>query len=394
MSELFWGHQSPEMQSEYINLLKVMGSLSNLFSDSTSPYLYYRGHENLFCEAFEAKNLSRGDVSYDAIKSGVGIGLKTFLNNNGQTFQKVAEFNSDSDLIRGIDNDYDIVLKIASLRNKRIQTTQNMTNTHASIYHLVTREPGKMNIVEASMDLIDLDSIKLSNKQSKNTIKFSDRYNEYSFSQSKNTLMQRFDTRQNSIIKQFKVEMLDNPFQLLKQMQTDIYFSETSKSYEDNHIILPLYSPRDNEVQEKSGLNQWNASGRTRNPNEVYIPIPAWIHDVYDDFFTYAKNRQSRGESAKDSPSFNVELPSGLIMKCKVAQAGGKALMSDPNKDLGKWILRDVLNLPEGTLVTMAMLDEIGIDSVKITKINDNNYLLDFMESGSFSKFEENNKIN
>jgi len=29
---------------------------------------------------------------------------------------------------------------------------------------------------------------------------------------------------------------------------------------------------------DKSGLNQWNARGRDRNPNEVYIPIPAEIH--------------------------------------------------------------------------------------------------------------------
>lgn len=134
MDEFFWYKQDRLHQTEYINLLKVMGSLSNLFSDSNSPYLYYRDHENLFCEAFEAKNLSRGDVSYDAIKDGVGVGLKTFLNNNGLTFQKVAEFNSDSDVIRGLDNEIEIVHKVASLRNKRIKTTQNMTDTHASIY--------------------------------------------------------------------------------------------------------------------------------------------------------------------------------------------------------------------------------------------------------------------
>lgn len=392
MTNLFWAQQSTEQKEEYIALLKIMGSLSNLFSESTSPYLYYRGHENLFTEAFEAKDLSRGDISYDAIKDGVGIGLKTFLNDNGRTFQKVAEFNSDSDIIREIDNNYDVVQKIGTLRNKRIKTTQTMTNTHASVYHLVTREPGKMNIIEAPMNLIDIDSIKLNKKQRRNTIKFSDRYNDYSFSLSKNTLMQRFDTRKEKSIVQFSVELLENPFDLLKSLQGDIVLADTEKPEEENYIILPLYSTRTGEVQKKSGLNQWNAKGRVRHPDEVYIPIPSWIHDVFDDFFVYTKNRKQRGESAKNSPSFDVELPNGRKMRSKVAQAGGKALMSDPNKELGHWILRDILNIPVGTLVTLDMLKEIGIDSVKLTKENDDYYMLDFVEAGSFEEFEENNK--
>lgn len=79
-------------------------------------------------------------------------------------------------------------------------------------------------------------------------------------------------------------------------------------------------------------------------------------------------------------------------MSCKVAQQRGKALMSNPNKALGKWILRDVLKIKEGTLVKMEMLEEVGIDSVKLTKKNDGYYYLDFRESGSFKLFEENNK--
>ena len=112
---------------------------------------------------------------------------------------------------------------------------------------------------------------------------------------------------------------------------------------------------------------------------------------MYDDFFLYAKNRKTRGESAKNSPSFEVELPNGHKMKCKVAQSGSKALMSDPNKDLGKWILRDVLKVKEGTLVTIDILNELGIDSVRITKKDDKNYLLDFVEVDTYMKFEEDN---
>lgn len=390
MANIFWQGQPQSMQKEYIEFLKIVGSLSNLFSDSSDPYLYYRAHENLFCQVFNAKNLARGDISFDAIKDGMGIGLKTFINGNGKTFQKVAEFNSDSHLIRGLGSDEEIVQKIAELRNKRINLTQNVAGTNQSLYHIVTRERGKMNVIETTMDPVDISSIRLNNKQSKNTIKFKDKYNEYSFSLSKNTLLKRFDTSDSEIIMQFDVDILDNPFEFLTRKKILAQTALQPVIEEEEYIILPLYSPRSKVVEEKSGLNQWNAGGRTRDIDEVYIPIPSWIHDTFGDFFVYS--RKFKGKSTKDSPVFDVELPSGEIMSCKVAQQGGKALMSNPNKVLGKWILRDVLKIKEGTLVKIEMLEEVGIDSVKLTKKNDDYYYLDFMESGSFELFEENNK--
>lgn len=391
MGNYFWHDQPNSRQDDYIEMLKIIGSLSKLFSDSSDPYLYYRAHENLFCQVFNAKNLARGDVSFDAIADKIGIGLKTFLHGNGRTFQKVAEFNSDSDLIRALQPRLeDVVYKVAELRNRRIRLTEDITNINQNIYHVVTREKGKMNITETAMDYIDISSIQLAKKQSKNTIKFKDKYNEYSFSLSKNTLLKRFDTTKSEIITQFEVEILDDPFNFLKSHHVLSQTAIQSNLEDDDFIILPLYSPSTKNVEQKSGLNQWNAGGRARNINEVYIPIPAWIHRTFNEFFVYSRLYQ--GQSAKNSPSFNIELPNGEIMSSKVTQQGGKALMSNPNKVLGKWILRDILKLKEGTLVTMDMLDEIGIDSVKLTKKSDDYYYLDFLESGSYEEFEENHK--
>jgi hypothetical protein len=39
------------------------------------------------------------------------------------------------------------------------------------------------------------------------------------------------------------------------------------------------------KVFEKSGLNQWNAGGRTRNKREVCIPIPNAINNNFPNFF-------------------------------------------------------------------------------------------------------------
>lgn len=390
MSDIFWSLQSKEEQKRYINLLQIIGSLSNLFADSVNPFLYYRAHENLFCEVFGAKNLSRGDISFDAIKNGLGIGLKTFLQGNGNTFQKVAEFNADSNLFRDISNDEELVFKVAELRNKRITVTQNATNTHLNLYHMITRSAGCMNIVETSMDLVDINSIRIPTKQNKNTIHFSDKYNEYSFSKSKNTLLKRFDTSSDQIIYNFKVKILDNPFDILSQL-SNLNLKADLPEETLEYIILPLYSPQSGEVPLKSGLNTWNAKGRPRHPDEVYISIPAWIHREFSTFFEFSKI-YAPGKSAKDSPSFEVELPNGHVMSCKVAQEGGKALMSCPNKDLGHWILREVLQQPERVPITMKDLNEVGIDSVKLSKKNDQYYYLDFMHSGSYSEFELNNR--
>jgi hypothetical protein len=70
---MFFDSQSEYNQEQYIKYLQLIGSLSNLFSESPTPYLYYRIAEKIFCRAFEAEDLSRGDVSVDAKKNGLGI---------------------------------------------------------------------------------------------------------------------------------------------------------------------------------------------------------------------------------------------------------------------------------------------------------------------------------
>ena len=82
----------------YAKMLKTIGSLSRLFSESNEPYIQYRIAENLFCKSFKADNLSRTDCSADASKDKLGVGIKTFLEKNGATMQKVAEFNSEHGL--------------------------------------------------------------------------------------------------------------------------------------------------------------------------------------------------------------------------------------------------------------------------------------------------------
>ena len=378
-------NEKKENQNEYILLLKAAGSLSNLFSENKAPYLYYRAHENIFCEALEAENLSRSDCSADAKKGRVGIGLKTFLNGNGRTFQKVAEFNKERHLYADLTGNK-LAEKVSELRNKRIQSTMAVHGIYKMIYHCTAREEGKFIIFEEEMDQVDIRNIHVTNSR-KNTIQFTDGIHEYNFNISKSTLMKRFYTRS---IEEFEVHISENVYEMLKNLHEEIKVITKVKQSTES-VILPLYSFRSGKVEEKSGLNQWNAGGRKRHPNEVYIPVVSWIHSKFPNFFPDV------------TKGFNLHLPNGNILSAKMCQKyeiekdgvkinKGKGLMSNPNRDLGEWILRDILKLEKGTLVTYETLEEVGIDSVEIEKIDSENYKVNFKHLGAFQEFYDENE--
>lgn len=371
---MFLKSQEKNKIEYYKEMLQVIGSLSRLFSESTEPYIQYRIAENLFCKAFDAENLSRTDCSADASKDKLGIGIKTFLEKNGETMQKIAEFNSEHSLFSGLSGRSKL-MKICALRNERIETTKRIFDLDDMIYHCVTRKEHGILVYEMPMDCIQIDTIR-SIKEKKNIISFEDGLNEYSFNITKSTLYKRFST--GDALLDFQVGILENPFDalesLLKKSDSEIIFAPLKKQ---EHIFLPLYSTKKGKkvVPEKSGLNQWNASGRARASDEVYIPIPAWIHKAFPEFFP-----------SREVP-FSLLLPNGSDMSVKVCQDNSKALMSNPNIALGNWILRDVLDLKENELLTYEKLERIGLDSVVIYKSEDGKYDIDFAKLGSYEEF-------
>jgi hypothetical protein len=373
---MFYNTENKELQNKYMEYLKLTGSLSKLFSDSLAPYLYYRAAENIFCLAFEAENLSRSDISIDAKKENIGFGLKTFLHGNGKTFQKVAEFNAVRNEYAN-KSDKEIIEFISKARNKRLDICLEGYGVKELVYHCLTRSGNNISIYEFPMDMVQLDKIK-NIVRNKNTIQFEDRLNEYSFNLSKSTLYKRFICKNS--LEDIKVDILENPFEVLANLKT----SETSILKEVSSypfIYLPLYAPssKDLEPAIASGINQWNAGGRDRNENELYIPIPAWIHKKFIGFFP-----------DNNDDKFELELPDGEILNAKMCQSEQKGLMSNPNKALGKWVLRDVLKITPRTLVNRKYLDMIGIDSVIVFKMSDKKYKIDFASLGKFEEFKDN----
>lgn len=146
------------------------------------------------------------------------------------------------------------------------------------------------------------------------------------------------------------------------------------------YIVLPLFSDKgERHVQVKSGLNQWNAYGRPRNFDEVYIPIPSWIHS----------NFNTAGFLPNRDTSFTLILPDRTRILAKVCQDNSKALMSNPNAKLGRWILREVLNLGYGELATYQTLRKVGIDSVTVYKQEEKCYSIEASTIGIYDKFKD-----
>lgn len=369
-----------QQQELYHQMLASTGALSNLFSDNDSPFLVSRNVENIYCESFDANNLGRADCSADASLNGIGIGIKTFLHGNGRTLQKVAEFNKNSDLYRG-KSPKELIITVSELRNERINFTKRTYNLTEMIYHCVTRSPGKILIFESPMDLVDIDTIKnIKVSSNKNNIAFEDGLNEYTFNITKSTLYKRFIT--DSAYAEIDVDILENPYlELAKIFKKDVSILSaplTVNPFENKEfVILPLFSDRGSKrhVPEKSGLNQWNAAGRPRNPNEVYIQIPSWIHKKYKDFFP------------ERDKVFDLQLPDHSSLSAKVCQDNSKALMTNPNSDLGNWLLRTVMDLKERELLTYERLEKLGIDSVRVYKLDEQIYSIDFCDIGTYDDF-------
>ena len=251
MSNIIWNKFSDESKEEYIEFLKIFGSLSGLFKDNENgknakkPYLYYRNHEQLFARTFEVEDLTRNDSAFDALgawgEDRVGIGLKTWIHTRDLTYQKVAEFNKLAPkeifplIERGDPNA--VIKKVANLRNDRIMLDKRLHNTNRDVYHFITRDDNVMNIVETPYDLIDLDSIELIDSDGK-TFTFKDKSHKYKFYRSKSVLLEEFDASNCEIIERVPIKQFEDPFELIKMIKVDANIKENENKNDVIYLSL------------------------------------------------------------------------------------------------------------------------------------------------------------
>ncbi len=349
---------------KYFEMLQLLASLSKLFSSNEIPYLDYRIAENVFCKYYVAMNDARSCTAYDARLSGIGIGIKTFiLSDKDSSMEKIAEFNKLRPQLNGLKG-LDLARKLGEFRNDRMQFADDTYNVTETQYHIVGRKAGKLRIFNTPYEKVDVSQIH-EVKDDDRSISFTDGINEYSFNKSKSVLQKRFFVP--DVFKDIDVNIIEDPYELLENLfaKRIIGGKGVREKRGVDYVILPLYSQARKNcfVPEKSGLNQFNAGGRKRSDLEVYIPVPAKLHQNYPEFFP-----------GRDTP-FVLYLPDGEKLSAKICQQGGKALMSNPNSALGKWLLRKVLKKTPWELVTMEDLDRLGFDSICVEdlhRINEN----------------------
>ena len=238
-----------------------------------------------------------------------------------------------------------------------------------------------LHIFSTPYEIIDTSKIKVLT-ENRSTLRFTDSVNNYSFNFSKSTLYKNF-VRPIEFI-ELETQILKDPYKLL----VDLFNNNNNKieNIESNFIpgkhfvILPLYSTRlsnnsEKTVASKSGLNQWNAGGRPRDYGEIYLPIPSLINKKFPSFFP-----------SRDKV-FKLKVPDGSTLQAKICQDNSKALMTNPNKALSEWLLRKVLDLKQGELLSYKKLKNIGVDSVRIRKISEEEYFIAFAPLGTYERF-------
>lgn len=416
MANIIWNKFSKKEKDEYIEFLKIFGALSGLFKDNQEganarkPYLYYRNHEQLFARVFDVEDLTRKDSSFDALgvwkNERVGIGLKTWIHTKDKTYQKVAEFNKLApDVIAPLIKDgtsEEVIRKVAELRNERIMLDKRLYKTNRDVYHYITRNNDVMNIIETPYELIDIDSLELISDGK--TYTFKDKLHKYKFYTSKSVLFKEFDASNEEIVEQIPISQLEDPFELIRMINLSnekFKVADEEKVYEVAHeeIILPLYQDKKEGpfVSDCSGINIRHGKSKNKGSNtprpeyEIEVRISTWIHHIYPNFFgiNALDDNEIKDKNLND---FDLILPDGRILRGRVKQEKGKSLQTNPQGDLGEWILKDVLGLENREVVTMEYLDSLGIDSLRITKLDDKHFKINVAETGAYERFKLDNR--
>ena len=427
-----WEAYAREQREEYIKFLQVYGALSNLFRQKQGdmiPYLDSKFQETVFSKIFKSQNADIGNTPHDVVSvfgdKRVGIGLKTWMNSK-PSFQKVMQLKRYQNEIHTVfkNNDYEALAhKISEIKNDRMLSDYNRLGLteDSNIYHYVTRDEGRFVINECAYPLIDLSNLKNFNLTS-SAFSWSDGKKDYKFTFGDSQIHQKFDSSQKDsfLLHQFDIQIIEDPFSFLLKAYFNFFNSIEVAQSEIVEVYLPLYSYQSKEVEEKSGLNAWNAASKNKGSqtlrplNEVYIPIPREFHKKCPSFFTENifkfEEDQKKYEGEKENRPevrFSLQLPNGKKIPSLVTQSNMKSLQSGSNfeKDengkrygqsaLGQWLLVDVLGLKERKLVTIDWLRKKGTDSVRLWRKKDDFSIIhiDFAPTGSFEAYMNDDPI-
>lgn len=118
---------------------------------------------------------------------------------------------------------------------------------------------------------------------------------------------------------------------------------------------------------------------------EVYLPVPRELHKKVNGWFG-TDTLSGDGTSVQ----FTLHFPDGQEIPGRLTQQGYKSFQTNPQQALGEWLIKNVLNVEKGTVLTKALLDERGVDCVRLwhdDPEDTENIWIDFATSGTFERF-------
>ena len=173
--------------------------------------------------------------------------------------------------------------------------------------------------------------------------------------------------------------------------------SSNSKIYQE--VYLPLYQDKKEGriVSPCSGINIRHSKSKSKGSNiprpeyEIEVRVSKWIHYIFPEFFGINALKEDEIKD-KELNDFDLILPDGRVLRGRIKQVGGKSLQTNPQGALGEWILKDVLGLRNREVVTWDLLNTLGIDSLKVTKIDNKHFKITVAETGAYEKFKIDNR--
>lgn len=133
-------------------------------------------------------------------------------------------------------------------------------------------------------------------------------------------------------------------------------------NYKD-YVVIPLLD-RSGQVPARSGLNWGQREGR--DSNQAYLSVSQSIHQERPDFFPNL------------AEPFIMITDDGANLVCVMAQQNRKAIHTRGNNSIMGSYFRRRLGLNDGAFVTVEDLQKYGRNNVRIYKIDEETYYMDF----------------
>ena len=186
------------------------------------------------------------------------------------------------------------------------------------------------------------------------------------------------EKRIENIIKVYKQSLSHNQIKRIVQYLKSFLLSKAStKGEKDEKVLLRQEIIREAKATHNLDFVKSIEKLVYRPKDELYIPIPnaKEFHMKHPDFFgpgigTF-KNNSNKLALNREQCQFNLVFePSGDSIRSFITQDNGKAIESvEKQSYLGEWILRGIFQLKEYEPLTSERLDEIGINGIRLYKI-------------------------